>query len=66
MVGSVYLFRRVGDAWIDVLKLYPNEEDFEGAFFGASLKVSGDTLLVAAPDEFGNAVYIFEISQAKR
>lgn len=66
MAGSVYLFRRVGDTWIDVLKLYPNEGDFEGAFFGASLKVSGDTLLVAAPDEFGYAVYIFEVSQAKR
>jgi FG-GAP repeat len=60
--GSVTLFRRVGDTWVDLLKLYPDEEDLEGDFYGGSLKVSGDTLLVAAPDEFGKAVYVYEVS----
>ncbi len=60
--GSVTLFRRAGDTWVDLLKLYPDEEDLEGDFYGGSLKVSGDTLLVAAPDEFGKAVYIYEIA----
>jgi hypothetical protein len=60
--GSVTLFRRVGDTWLDLLKLYPDEEDLEGDFYGGSLKYSGNTLVVAAPDEFGKAVYVYEIS----
>lgn len=61
LLGSVYLFRRQGETWIDLLKLWPNDEDYEGAFFGADLKLSGNTMLVSAPEEFGNAVYIYEI-----
>jgi hypothetical protein len=60
--GSVTLFRRVGDAWIDLLKLYPDEADLEGDFYGGSIKYSGNTLVVAAPDEFGKAVYVYEIA----
>lgn len=59
--GSVYLFRKQGDRWIDLIKLWPEEADYLGGFFGADLQLSGNTLLVAAPSEYGNAVYIYEI-----
>jgi hypothetical protein len=62
--GSAYMFRRQGDTWLDMLKLWPVEADYLGAFFGAALELSGNTLLLAAPAEFGNAVYVYEISMA--
>lgn len=60
--GSAYLFRKQGETWIDLQKLWPDEEDYLGAFFGRAIELSGDTLMVAAPSEYGNAVYIYEIS----
>lgn len=61
--GSAYLFRKQGESWIDVQKLWPDEQDYVvGAFFGSELALSGDTLLVAAPSEYGNAVYVYQIS----
>jgi hypothetical protein len=60
--GSAYLFRRQGETWIDLQKLWPDEEDYVGALFGRAIELSGDTLMVAAPSEYGNAVYIYEIS----
>lgn len=64
--GSVYLFHRQGDRWIDLLKLWPDEADYLGGFFGADLRLSGNTLLVAAPSEYGNAVYIYAIDSDDR
>ncbi len=61
VAGSAYLFRKQGDRWIDLLKLWPDEVDYLGGFFGADLRLSGNTLLVAAPSEYGNAVYIYEV-----
>jgi hypothetical protein len=43
---------------VDLLKLWPDESD-QGAFFGGLVRLSGDTLVVAAPEEQGNAVYIY-------
>lgn len=60
--GSAYLFRRQGETWIDLQKLWPDEEDYVGALFGRAIELSGDTLMVAAPSEYGNAVSIYEIS----
>jgi FG-GAP repeat len=59
--GAVYLYRRQGGSWQELLKLWPAEQDYEGSYFGRDLALSGDTLLVAAPGEFGNAVYIYEV-----
>ncbi len=64
--GSVYLFHRQGERWIDLLKLWPDEADYLGGFFGADLRLSGNTLLVAAPSEYGNAVYIYAIDSDDR
>lgn len=64
--GSAYLFHKQGERWIDLLKLWPDEADYLGGSFGADLKLSGNTLLVAAPSEYGNAVYIYEISSDGR
>lgn len=59
--GSAYLFRREGTAWVDVLKLWPDDVDYVGGFFGADIRIFEDTVAVAAPDEFGNAVYVFDL-----
>lgn len=60
--GSAYLFHKQGEKWIELRKLWPEEADYLGPFFGSDLKLSGDTLLVAAPSEYGNAVYIYHLS----
>jgi FG-GAP repeat len=62
LAGSVTLFRRTEGAWIEALKLSPDENDLEGDFYGGMLKISGNTLVVAAPDEFGKAVYVYEMA----
>lgn len=55
--GSVYVYERNGDVWGEVQKISgtPPEGSPPGwsDFFGWSLALSGDTLVVGAPDVFG-------------
>lgn len=48
MSGAVYVFVRNGSAWTEQAKLVPPDA-FTRDEFGASLAVSGDTLVVGAP-----------------
>jgi hypothetical protein len=34
-----------------------------GDFFGSSVAIQGDTLLIAAPSEYGQTAYVFEIGE---
>lgn len=45
--GAVYVFRGIGNQWVEEQKIIPHEFDSE-TNFGFSLSVSGDTLLVGA------------------
>ncbi len=48
--GRVYVFTRSGNAWIlsDTLQVFSPQS---GAHYGAAVSVSGDNLIVGAPDE---------------
>jgi hypothetical protein len=61
--GSAYLYRREGDTWMVQDKLIPPDESKFGGFFGRPIAVDGDTIVIAAPDEFGNAVYVYEVER---
>ena len=59
--GAAYLFRKQGNTWVEQQKIWPDEADYLGAFFGSDVKLSENTLLVAAPSEYGNAMYVYKI-----
>ncbi len=62
-VSHAYIFERVGDTWTQVAILSDPTGDPYG-FFGWSVAISGDTALVAAPQEeipnHAGATYVFE------
>jgi hypothetical protein len=57
-IGSVYVFRRDGIDWIEEQKLQASN-DSSHASFGAAVSISGDYIIVGAPDFKGSA-YIFK------
>ena len=61
--GVAYLYQYSQGRWTGQLRLTHTEDGGFGDFFGSAVEVFGDTLLVSAPDEFGNAVYVFEVGQ---
>jgi hypothetical protein len=59
--GSAYVFRDVGGEWQQLAKLTP-DDGFAGQWFGASVAISGNTVLVGAVDggsATAGAVYVF-------
>jgi hypothetical protein len=59
--GSVYIFNRSGENWVQHQKLHASNP-FENDFFGHSVSISGDFIVVGAPynnDESG-IVYVFK------
>lgn len=61
--GQAYLYQYQADTWIIQEKLIPPDESKFGGEFGSRIAIDGDTIGIAAPDEFGNAVYIFEVDR---
>jgi hypothetical protein len=65
--GVAYLYQLSDGRWADQLRLIPPEDGGFGDFFGSQVEVFApnefgvNTLLVSAPNEFGNAVYVYEI-----
>jgi len=62
--GVVYIFKRDSDKWSELAKILPNEVD-EHDWFGLSLAMEKNTLVVGAPGDDDNghragALYIFE------
>lgn len=62
--GSATVFRRVGTGWVHVTKLTPSDGG-ECDYFGQSVALAGDHLLVGAPGGYPcgdheGAVYVFE------
>ena len=61
--GSVYVLENTGSAWEKIARLAPSDSvDFK--FFGASVSISGDVIVVGAPGSEQNSVegktYVFE------
>ena len=59
--GVAYLYQLSDERWVDQLRLTHVEDGGFGDFFGSDVEIYGNTLLVSAPNEFGNAVYVFEV-----
>ncbi len=62
--GAAYVFRRQGTEWVEHTKLVSSEET-PGDFFGTSVAIDGDTILVGGhrtnePFADGGSVYVFE------
>jgi len=58
--GAVYVFVRAGSTWTQQAKLVP-DDSASGDYFGASLALSGDTIVVGAfnKDAARGAAYVF-------
>ena len=61
--GVAYLYQRHEGRWIEQLRLVPTEDGGSGDFFGSDVAIYGNTLLISAPDEFGNAVYVYDVGE---
>lgn len=59
--GAAYLYQLVDGYWYTQLRLTHAEDGGSGDFFGASAAIYGDKLLIAAPSEYGQTTYVFEI-----
>ena len=60
-VGAAYVFRHIGDSWVDEAKLTASDPT-AGAYFGQSVDVQGDLIAVGARNADPNgagAVYLF-------
>lgn len=66
MSGSAYLFEQQGTNWVVASKLWPEEQDRDGNLYCSSLRWWGNTLAVALPDGFGQAVYVYEIGNGRQ
>ena len=54
-VGAAYVFVRVGTEWVQQAYLKPSSYNSDD-HFGASVAISGDTIVVGAPGEDSNAI----------
>jgi hypothetical protein len=61
--GKAYAFEYYQGHWEDQLILRHTEDGGMGDFFGSQVLIYENTFLISAPDEFGNAVYAFDIRQ---
>ncbi len=60
--GVAYLFEYYDSRWVEQLRLAPPEDGGFGDFFGSSVAIKGSTFLISAPNEFGHAVYVYDIA----
>jgi len=56
--GAVYIFTKETDEWIQKARLQASNTE-NGDLFGKSIAISGDTLVVGAPQEDGNYTGVF-------
>jgi hypothetical protein len=54
--GAAYVYSRVGSLWVFAQKLKATVPT-DGAYFGASVAISGDVLVVGAPHDPGTGIY---------
>jgi hypothetical protein len=62
--GAVYVFVRNGNTWSQQAYLKASNTDDDTDLFGRSVSISGDTLVVGAPQEDSNAVGVNNPNQA--
>ena len=61
--GAVYTFMLQGDTWMEHAKVFASDGAYHD-YFGYSVAISGDTLLVGAPlkDDYGGGAYVFVLA----
>jgi len=62
--GSVYIFRFNGISWVEEARLLASDNPWSGNYFGISVGISGDTVVIGAHDDNDNgydsgSAYIF-------
>jgi hypothetical protein len=59
--GAVYVFVKPASGWANMTQVakLTASDSFYGSFFGASVSISGNTILATAPSYFGHAAYVF-------
>lgn len=57
--GRVFVFEREGDAWVQRAKIKPSLDNFDD-WFGASVALDGDRLVVGAPKGGTGRAYVFD------
>ncbi|MCH7818759.1 MAG: T9SS type A sorting domain-containing protein [Candidatus Marinimicrobia bacterium] len=65
-VGSAYVYKRIGESWIQETKLLSSDRE-AGDFFGTSVSISGDFIVVGVKNDDDNgansgSAYIFKRS----
>lgn len=65
-VGAAYVYRRIGNTWVEDGKLSPSD-GVEGSYFGTSVGIDGDYAVVGAPgtqdgegEDIPGAAYVFK------
>ena len=63
--GSVYVFKREGAQWIEMTKLIADDGEADD-YFGFSVAISGDFILIGAPNDadngrFSGSIYLFKL-----
>lgn len=61
--GSAYIFKRVGDNWVEQTKILANDANAQ-SYFGQSVSISGDRAIIGSPfdddnEEDSGAAYLF-------
>ncbi len=59
--GAVYVFVKPTGGWANMTQMakLTASDSFYGSFFGASVSISGNTILATAPSYYGRAAYVF-------
>jgi len=65
--GVVYIYREIGGTWSEEAKLYADDDTYAAQGFGDSVSLSGETLVVGAPQDISlgsnaGAAYVFQRS----
>ena len=58
-IGAAYIFRNTNGPWFEAAKLTASSPN-QGAQFGTSVAIYGNTIAIGAPHANGGAVYLFE------
>jgi hypothetical protein len=61
--NATYVFERQGQDWVYLFSVTPETQAPFWEDFAQVVRISGDTLLLGTPSEFGNSAYVFTLPQ---
>jgi hypothetical protein len=63
--NATYIFERQGQGWVYRYSLTPSPDGELWEDYAQVVALSGDTLLLGTPGEFGNSAYVFDLNPAQ-